>query len=169
MAALGEDWRSAGESHSDRVRQQIGGDLGACCRTRFERCCNAFTAFQAGEGVDARDALQALRHGGVAAAFAEFIRTTTSDRSRDRRDFALLLAEAPRAGVAHYLLGVEAERAGHALEAEAEYRAALEKDPDLGPAAEAVSNFEIDRGDLRPRSPSCSTSNSTRTRLSSST
>ncbi len=145
----GEDWRSAGESHSDRVRQQIGGDLGACCRTRFERCCNAFTAFQAGEGVDARDALQALRHGGVAAAFAEFIRTTTSDRSRDRRDFALLLAEAPRAGVAHYLLGVEAERAGHALEAEAEYRAALEKDPDLGPAAEAVSNFEIDRGNLR--------------------
>ena len=145
----GEDWRSAGEAHRERVRQQIGGDLGECCRTRFERCCNAFRAFQAGEGVDVRDTLQALRHGGVAAAFAEFIRTTTSDRSCDRRDFALLLAEPPRAGVAHYLLGVEAERADHALEAEAEYRAALEMDPDLGPAAEAVSSFEIDRGNLR--------------------
>jgi hypothetical protein len=147
---IGEPWLSPGERYIERQRRELAEGLEACCASRFEEVCDAYTQFCADGTVDGPAVLERLRHGPVVAVFAKFAGKVRIGREASLRDFgAALAAVGRRHGAGLYLLGFDAERRGDLAAAESAYRSALTVDPGLAMAAQALSRFHIDRGEYR--------------------
>ena len=141
--------------------QQRKADLAA--KYQFDRCCTAafdlvIPAWQrhaAGdvpdpEGPTIDEVADALDHGPVAVALVDYVLGASSTGSTELDSFAGGLLEATR--TAHigalFVRAMNAEADGRVLEAEADYAAALDVDPEYTPAIYELARFASDRGDI---------------------
>jgi len=137
----GEHWSTRAERYEAEERREAAEGLASCCRERFEVLCDTFVAYRDGEDFDSGAIRSDLAHGDVLAAFANYAPSWDA-----LLGFAQTLAEtAPGDARVQFLLGLAAED-DDAVHAEARFRAALEVDPEVAPAAEALARCEIDRG-----------------------
>ena len=152
----GERWRSFGEQYQDSRRDRLveRWEFDTCCAGALDEVRETFASFNsdAADGLDVGAVTGALAHGAVAPAFVELVLGDREDGDERLASFAnSIVGQAPatQTAPARFLSALERDRRGDALGSEAAQRGALRADPDFGPAALALADYEIDRGDLR--------------------
>jgi hypothetical protein len=148
----GEEWLSAGEEWraSCRVRVLERWDISGCCEEAFDAALASFERYQETGEEPARSVTHHLAHGVAAPAFAEYVMESRPGLDGQLGEFASFLASGgtKRAAPAQLILAMDAESQGDLVTAEAMLRAARRGDPDYGPAAVHLADYEIDRGNL---------------------
>ena len=126
-----------------------------CCTAAFDLVILAWERHAAGDPPDADapsidQVADALDHGPVAVALVDYVLDATTTGSTELDAFAAELLEStqtPHIG-ALFVRAMNAEADGRVLEAEADYAAALDVDPDYTPAIYELARFASDRGDI---------------------
>jgi hypothetical protein len=141
--------------------QRRRADLAA--KYQFERCCTkAFDLVlpvwerHAGghepdpDGPSADEIATALDHGPVAPALVDLVIGSTDHGSPLLDSFATAIIDStpPPHNGALFVRASNAEADGRVLEAEADYTASLDADPDYTPAIYELARFASDRGDI---------------------
>ncbi len=146
--------------------QQRKADLAAkyqfdrCCTTAFDLVIPAWKRHEAGGGPEAarpdeggptvEEVADALDHGPVAVALVDYVLGATATGSTQLDSFAGELIDSTE--TAHigalFVRAMNAEADGRVLEAEADYAAALDVDPEYTPAIYELARFASDRGDI---------------------
>lgn len=151
----GEAWSTLGDRvrTADRKRAANRWGLGWCCQDALGRVDGAFAEFDPAKPPDrakARTLAADLAHDMVANAFVDGAHALDpTDRERREAFATWIVGAAPgQAAGAQLVLGSCAELRGDGAAAEDAFRAALRTDPDYGPAAVELAQYELDRGHL---------------------
>ncbi|MDQ6840593.1 MAG: SEC-C domain-containing protein [Actinomycetota bacterium] len=152
----GQTWFTHAERFQQRRRREIieAWDFDTCCVKAFDVVDAAFRRFvdDRHAEIDAAALTDSVGHSAVGLAFADYLQSGTSARRRRLADFAADLVERAPDGAdaapAWLLAGSAADDGGDVIAAEAHVGTARRLDPDYGPAAAALSRYQIDRSDV---------------------
>ena len=143
-------WKTPAEAMSDANTERVAASfqMDPCC---VEALQIAVDYWRKAASVDGVDVLKALRHGGVADAFAEWLMELVPLDSPLLGEFFEELIEGgrSRAAPAHYLYALHLDAAGDGVGAEAELENAVGLDPEFTPALWMLGGYASDRGDAR--------------------
>ena len=146
----GEDWVSAGEEWRAHHRQSVLArwEISDCCEAAFDAALADFERYRQGVEPERTAASRHLGHGTVALALHDYVTGSGLGVDGHLGGFAAALVGGPqrRSAPALHLLALDAEDRGDLAVSEEKVRASLRADPDYGPAAFTLANYEIDRG-----------------------
>ena len=145
-----EPWEPPGVVWRRRRRQAVIQRWGfePCCTAAFDRVLIGWDDFVFHESPPKASSTEALAHGHVALAFAEWVLEEDPQGPSHFVGFGQALVEQSRGSApGHLLLALDAERDGETLAAEQHLESAIPADPGFAPALAELASYASDRGD----------------------
>ena len=145
-----EPWEPPGVLWRRRRRQAVIQRWGfePCCTAAFDRVLVGWDDFVLLESPPKASSTEALAHGHVALAFAEWVLRKIPRAIHIYGGFGQALVEQSRGSApGHLLLALDAERVGETLAAEQHLESAVRADSGFAPALGELAWYASDRGD----------------------
>ncbi len=164
---IDQDWLPPGVRVAEQRRAELEAtyQFDSCCSQAFDVALGGWDRFVTAGPFDTdpdagpvthagdrspREISDALDHGPVAPALADWVMGILEEASPLLDDFATAIIESapgPHTG-AHFLRATNAETDGRVLDAEVDFTASLVDDPTYAPALYELARFASDRGDI---------------------